>query len=167
LALCIPCLGGPGWDIHGTQGEKIGDDWVPFQCCDAGVNVNDNGGNLRYYIGSNFGCCTGCAICCLPCCADGCCNAGCCKLLCMCTCCSDSVYPIPIWENTRSQVISKTSLVVPCMAKWIPCLTLPHYIARFPMGSTAEEKTGITAAHLLFDTTFYFLARSGRMALEM
>jgi len=112
----------------------------------AGSDVYDKDGQHIYYHGTNFPCQTFCITCV---CGQDCerCKPKCftCKFTCL--ECIDTIFQIPIYNPDRSQILSQSGVVVPGIAKYIPCIRA-HSAIKFPAQATPEHKELLVSSML-------------------
>jgi hypothetical protein len=156
--IICPC-GGPGIDHENNQKRVTGRVWMPFQCCNSGIDIKDANGDKKFYIGSNWGCYEG--MCNIFCCKNVCSFAECCKH----HCCEDNIYPAPIYDPEKRLRLGTTNLIVPCIHACIPCCGDPYYVTTFPAEANTNDKMGMISAHMIFDNRFLFYMKKGELEL--
>lgn len=121
------CCGGPGFDIHdfkdGIKGTYYGDAMHPAcQCCDGGFDVRDAEPRRRFFVGQ------------------------------VCQMCTHGLYPVPIWNEEKNEIVKYNMHVVPCLKRYLPfpcCFLRSHTVVDFPTRATKIDKIELMAGGLL------------------
>jgi hypothetical protein len=121
------CFGGPGFDVHdlkdGEKGTNLGDANYPkCQCFDGGYDIRDAEPRRKYFVGY------------------------------ICNCCGDDIYPVPVWNEDKNEMVKYNLLIIPCLKRWFPvmcCCMKNHWVVDFPDKANASEKAGLIAGNLM------------------
>lgn len=137
--------------IKENQNKYLGSSVYPgCQICNAGVWVNNSNKDHRYWIGSN-NCCVLCKYCCDCCfsCICCCCTGGCCSCLC-CKCCQIKYYSVPIWDGTKSKMVSNLDMAKTWLKYTFGCCGKFFMVLNYPQGASEVDKLNTTTGAIMY-----------------